>query len=972
MRGKFFLDSAELLRMREQRGKAIARSSVQVPASTTHEMRNSGITVVTRDIIDGEHAEWALRESEEKYRALVENSPNIMTIIQEGSLKYVNNAAYKRTGWTSEELTSPSFNFVEKVVSKKFRDTAKANIAKRLRGEIIPPYEINLLARDGSEIPVIVHAQKTFFQGKPADEVILIDITERKRMEEDIQHRLEFEKAVSKISTCLVGVSDIDSAINVSLASIGRLSGASRAYVFLFRENGTLMDNTHEWCAEGVSRQISNLRNLSTDKFPWWMTSLRKGEVVQIDDASKMPLEARVEQEILLEDQDIKSLLVVPFNIRGELAGFIGFDNVVGTRPWSDSDLALLKVSSKIIGDAIEHKQMEDSLRRHSEHLEKLVEERTGELRENERLIRLLTDALPVLVSYVDSEQRYRFNNKTYEDWFQQPRTEVTGKHVKSVLGEQAYLDIQRYVEEALSGKKVTYESTVHYRNGGPRYVLANYIPHLDNQGKVKGFYALVSDITYRRQMEKTLQESEARYRAVVDTQTEHIIRSLPDWTITFANDAYCRFHGMKREELIGKNYASFMLDEERDKVRTMQSMLRPENPLVTYEERGRASNGEIRLVEWIDHGIFDAKGHLAEIESAGHDITERNKLEEELKTLNASIVERLTQKISQIDDVSRLREKVRKSPDVSAALDLVLDSVLNTFDADVGAIYVIDSKRNLAELRSFKSKIEGFQVRQNCHLDGEFVELQAAKEAHAISKVAERDQESLMKMAGIHCAPILFREEVYGFLALGSQITKTQDQNDLAVLSLYSDLAATIFEKEQLTITPVKETHDGTKRRFKLEFGNAYFIRDDVEKAFEVFVDNVLSGVDGLCITRVFPPKVRERYGLEKTPIVWLTEEKAEGQMTVHTLQDLSILIANFLERTQRGVVLIDGFEYLMMNHGFEPFLRFLQLNRSRFELNDSILISPITEQALDTREAKLVEREMKTLVTEKEENSI
>jgi hypothetical protein len=82
-------------------------------------------------------------------------------------------------------------------------------------------------------------------------------------------------------------------------------------------------------------------------------------------------------------------------------------------------------------------------------------------------------------------------------------------------------------------------------------------------------------------------------------------------------------------------------------------------------------------------------------------------------------------------------------------------------------------------------------------------------------------------------------------------------------------------------------------------------------------------------------------------------------GQVAVNSLQDLSILIWNFLEKTKRSIVFLDGVEYLITNHGFESFLRFLQLNRSRFEQKESILVIPIMEDAMDAKHVRLIERE-------------
>jgi PAS domain S-box-containing protein len=93
----------------------------------------------------------------------------------------------ERLGWTFEEMTSASFNPIEKIIPQRFQSQIRENIAKRLRGEGISPYEISIKARDGSEIPVIVKAQAILYGGKLADEVIHIDITERKQAEEELK-----------------------------------------------------------------------------------------------------------------------------------------------------------------------------------------------------------------------------------------------------------------------------------------------------------------------------------------------------------------------------------------------------------------------------------------------------------------------------------------------------------------------------------------------------------------------------------------------------------------------------------------------------------------------------------------------------------------------------------------------------------------------------------------------------------------
>jgi len=132
-----------------------------------------------------------------------------------------------------------------------------------------------------------------------------VDITARKQVEEALQYRLQFEHLIGTISARFVGGGDFDAALQASLAEIGRFRRADRVYVFLFRENGAVMDNTHEWCAAGVSPQKDKLQNLASSTFPWWMDKLRKGETIHITDVAQLPPEAAAERAIL-ESQDIK------------------------------------------------------------------------------------------------------------------------------------------------------------------------------------------------------------------------------------------------------------------------------------------------------------------------------------------------------------------------------------------------------------------------------------------------------------------------------------------------------------------------------------------------------------------------------------------------------------------------------------------------------------------------------------------
>lgn len=204
---------------------------------------------------------------------------------------------------------------------------------------------------------------------------------ERKQGEESLRYRTEFEKTVASISRRFVTFSDFNSAISSSLADIGKLSGASRAYLFQLRDNNATVDNTHEWCDDGVTPEIQNLQNIPTSLFPWWKENLQAHNIIHIADISQMLPEAAAEKE-MLEKQHIKSLLALPVYTEKKLIGFIGFDNVVSTGHWHNEDITLLRIVAEIIGNVIGRKRIEEEIKSFNESLEKRVGKRTTELAE--------------------------------------------------------------------------------------------------------------------------------------------------------------------------------------------------------------------------------------------------------------------------------------------------------------------------------------------------------------------------------------------------------------------------------------------------------------------------------------------------------------------------------------------------------------------------------------------------------------
>jgi len=143
---------------------------------------------------------------------------------------------------------------------------------------------------------------------------------------------------------------------------------------------------------------------------------------------------------------------------------------------------------------------------------------------------------------------------------------------------------------------------------------------------------ASYSDETAKKEMEQALQDSEQRYRNVVEDQTEFISRFLPDGTHVFVNEAYCRYFGLEREEILGNKFRPKIPVEDQGRLKLFFESLTRDHPVGIIEHRIIMPDGNIRWQRWSDRAIFDSSGMVTEYQSVGRDTTEHRQAEEAIR----------------------------------------------------------------------------------------------------------------------------------------------------------------------------------------------------------------------------------------------------------------------------------------------------------------------------------------------------
>jgi len=660
--------------------------------------------------------------------------------------------------------------------------------------------------------------------------------------------------------------------------------------------------------------------------------------------------------------------------------------------------------------DITDRKKAEHELKEYSLHLEELVNERTRDLRESEERYRELFEASPVSLWEEDfssvkgylNELRGRGISDFREHFINHPEdvtkcaslvrvlsvNEATlkmygAKNAEEItvvdgLSERARDRFREEIVALAEGKKFFAEEIENKSLSGETKhvsVICTVVPgHEETLSKV---LVCIVDLTARRKLENDLRLAKERLEHVVKYNPAAIFigKARPDFSDfdpVYVSENVFSLLGFEASSLLGSEGYTRLWNgriHPEDHLRYLSEMpLLWKNGHNTFRYRFLHKDGAYRWIREEVKVLRDASGSPVEVIGCWTDSTERMRLEEENKKLTAQAMLQLLTITDQVNSLSKLRDKLKTVPDVSSGLNTILEAALWDFGMDFGAVLILDRQSNRLKVWTSKEREKAVKLEGSYPLNT-FGDLKGL-ESNGVRRVVGEGNRSIFNAEIEFIVPILSGnafEEVFGVMIFGKAGERgREDETNMRVLKMYADLIYSFVIERSVAVTPALEKVRTITRDRKLDSGVIYIVHNDPPKAFEVFADLVFSGCEGLCITRTHPPKIRDQYKLEKTPIVWLTSEAAGDERSVRSGQDISIMIGDFLEKANKPVVLFDGFEYLILNDGFKYFMKLLQIIKDRVQHKNGILIAPFSDQTLDLRELATLKVET-TVFTEK-----
>ncbi len=351
---------------------------------------------------------------------------------------------------------------------------------------------------------------------------LLRDVTQLREAQAESQRQQERSRLLAEITLKIRQSWELETILKTAVTESQKLLKTERSLIFRLESerSGTVVaeaSSTENSCLSGQNLTCAFLSSEYTAKF-------KQADIFgvsQVIPEYYFKFDTTQNQLTEISPQSELTNLIAPIFVRQQLWGFLAFHRCQAARQWENFELDICQQLADQIGIAVTQAQfirnMEElvnertnQLRKSNQQLQQEIEERLQveeSLRHSQEQLYLIADSLPVLISYIDSDRYYRFNNKAYEDWLGKSVEEICGSPMRQVLGEKAYEQIKDKVEAVLSGQNITFEMQVSFKNTSLRWVKVNYIPHREESSKVLGFFSLIEDISERKAIEQIKDE---------------------------------------------------------------------------------------------------------------------------------------------------------------------------------------------------------------------------------------------------------------------------------------------------------------------------------------------------------------------------------------------------------------------------------------------------------------------------------
>ncbi len=673
-------------------------------------------------------------------------------------------------------------------------------------------------------------------------------------------------------------------------------------------------------------------------------------------------------------------------------------------RPFSDKEMAEFSLFSDQIANALHSEILKTSI----VSLDRIEGEGPQILREYyETVIHTVEDMIFIL----NAEGKFVFTNKRAKEIMGES---IIGKHFGDFLVPEHKELVKKEFKKRLSGTiSSPYKIQVFDKDGEKRWLEISGVPLL-REGKVVGACGNARDVTEKIQLDRQRQHltsiandilQRKNLSEIMDTVVRaihdhcgfgRVIISLLDETLEATDLAFAglteeeqkralkrHLSAEQRRSILSERFRvgqSYYIPHDQTPWDTLgvESKLKPEQMknwhpddflFIPLHGENKRVIGLISVDDPTD-GKAPTPESLAPVELfatqaaiAIENAKLYKKIREHAALLESRVEERTQKSRAFLETTYRLRE----TTSWEKGMKIILEGITKAFGFENAELFLKNEARgvleNIATIGTEKKDSIPLNdmeyVAAQCVAKGKPMNIKHASTDERVKKQIEPVMESFAWI------PIMTQNEVVGAISVYNLTSRNPIlDEDVDDLLLFASQAAHFVETTRRLISPAVEKTLTTEMKYRIAPGESYLIESTkISEAFEIFVDAVTHGIQGFSICRRHPKKVRKEYGLQKTPILWLSTIETEESVDPKDLAKINHMFNEFLKRATDSVLLLEGIEYLVIQNSFEKVVKALHSLNDYVIISNSRLLLPVNPRTLSEKELSLLEKEFQVL---------
>lgn len=568
-------------------------------------------------------AEEALRESEEKFRNLAEESPNMIFINSGRKVVYANKRCEEMMAYAREEFYAPDFDFLT-LIAPASQESVRRAFGAHSRGDDVEPYEYTLVAKDGRRLEAIITTKLIAYEGEDAILGIVTDVTERKRVEEAlVRANEEWRRTFDAVPDLVTLIDNEYGVLRVNEATARRAGLTPQECVGLkcytlfhgteeppaFCPHAKLLEDGREHEAEFYEEhlgahlvvttspvhdkegQLAGSVHLARDVTERVLAreALRESEAKYRDlfeNANDLIQSVTPEGRFLYvnrawnealgyDDDELSELNLFDIIHPASRAGCReSFDRVLaGERLDNVETVFVTKDGREVVVEGSASCRFDEGRPVSTRGIFRDVTERkraAEELRKSEEQLRRIIETAGEGVWLIDADGKTTFANEQMARMLGYDVDEFLAGRLYDFMDEESRALAAAYMERRREGIREQHDFPFRHKDGSNVWALLEAAPIVDANGEFDGALAMVTDITERKQAEEQLRASEERLRALFELSPEAVIVLDPHGTVLDVNANAYTWFGLRRQDIIGKKFDVFPFVPDDVKEKTL------------------------------------------------------------------------------------------------------------------------------------------------------------------------------------------------------------------------------------------------------------------------------------------------------------------------------------------------------------------------------------------------------------------